>query len=1523
MSTNGRDRKELGIPKDGATYTDVHKAVMKNNVKKLKMYLDRGPGPWGHVDSQDWWGRTSLHRAVEKNYISCVKEILIQGGNVNLREKWWSRTPLHIACEKGHAECVQHLIAYGADVNMWAKEGWTPLILAVYNGQIDCVKLLLKAKANLFLRTSNDYQALHYASKQNYDEIAQLLIAHGANPSSRVVDKGPTPLHVAAEANAGGVVSVLLGNGADTNARDLKGMAPLHNAVQGGCLQATHALISHYTCDLHIKNNEDQDPLDVCIQKFRNSSSTKAMQQTLAYVRKAYSDEVAKTKPQIDTKADYSFLESDSPNAGTDMADVKSNASATEQLTQFQSQLKTLATKMRDLVAVETRRRKVTEAKQKSKSALIIEDAMRVTLDAYRACNAANRAAEAAMLTALATDAGDYDEEEFEALRKDLGEKKRERWENEWKADETLYYEALALYIENLDLKLNGQADGLSAPLWTNRFAKIWTRLQEYHWSSRPGSERETLNKGEDVVVQLRKNETFFKATISNRYNDGTYLVTFRTGDKKHVRRDQIQLGDKEKEKNKKSSLKFGDGVIVHLKGWEKPYEGYIVRINTDGTYDVKFMDGSKEQYLEREQMRKKPHPIPYYYFLPGALVSSGKEFENYFTREEHVLEYIVYHSSHFKEAVNNSRRREVKIEELESLMRERDAEISRLQETIQTRNHDLKVATEVERLLTPSQNRSKKYRAVRRVFSLLDVDNDGELSSGEILSGLMHNKAVIALVNKVPELRPLASPEIYRDAFETMDADGDGSVSLEEFLEFRQKLDDTLSLFKAIDKNGDGYLSKSELLHGLKRPEVKKLLYRQPELKEFTNSSTFETAWFELHVKKPSFGVSMGELLCFARKVGVARRIFELMPRDEKGRILKRDFLHRVTMDDVRLLLLKEQDLSSLANPDEVEVALWDVNEGNHIALDELIRFSRKTAGLRAVFDRLGPVDGRIIRQKFMDTLQEKKGNDVIFLLKTHPDLAGLLDGSYRESFLVSANPNHLNTASFSEVLIFTRKLGLLRSVMDSILQLEQGKTQHGAEVKNNLQDFSTRVGVHAFIKAVSSRNKIRRLLQQEHSLKLLLNPRAIKKLLIMVSDAEDQTLDADKLMTLSHQILVCVKIFESIDPSNNGSLSLHDIKAFYGESETNKQMFLQVPLFADLDCFLHDQMSFKPFDVGIKGMISVEEFILGAKRSHILSNALDDGNGRESGALDDQPMVSQFRVGLSMSPLSPAFLVLQLSQDSYLLDFLKNLELCEKSMEAHTAYAGVYESPNPTFNTFNKALDDIATIGLCLNYVTNTLFPMVAKQGKGNCSGDRIPSTEFLKVLKHDNQVRENLTIAAPKGVLQYMIETEEFRTDFLEMSDTYSPDLFYSFAIKYCAERFEYNKMAVSLFYKASHSSTAKNRFDDMLRKGSNSLQIPGEFTTRTILREIENLRVKGNKDLNALQKFIDTEKKKIRRLLNRVFCRVNTVEKEFNLLSRDDFFVWVRPPKEKKASGTTPNDDEENDRNISSLSQNELA
>ena len=80
-------QKLLNIPIDNATYTDIHKAVIKGNLQRLKLYLDRGPGPWGTVDSLDWWGRSPLYRAVEKNYIPIVLEILIQGASVDLKEK--------------------------------------------------------------------------------------------------------------------------------------------------------------------------------------------------------------------------------------------------------------------------------------------------------------------------------------------------------------------------------------------------------------------------------------------------------------------------------------------------------------------------------------------------------------------------------------------------------------------------------------------------------------------------------------------------------------------------------------------------------------------------------------------------------------------------------------------------------------------------------------------------------------------------------------------------------------------------------------------------------------------------------------------------------------------------------------------------------------------------------------------------------------------------------------------------------------------------------------------------------------------------------------------------------------------------------------------------------------------------------------------------------------------------------------------------------------------------------------------
>ena len=49
-------------------------------------------------------------------------------------------------------------------------------------------------------RTKDDYQALHHAAKNNYDDIVHLLlIQNNSDPNVRIYEEGPTALHIAAD----------------------------------------------------------------------------------------------------------------------------------------------------------------------------------------------------------------------------------------------------------------------------------------------------------------------------------------------------------------------------------------------------------------------------------------------------------------------------------------------------------------------------------------------------------------------------------------------------------------------------------------------------------------------------------------------------------------------------------------------------------------------------------------------------------------------------------------------------------------------------------------------------------------------------------------------------------------------------------------------------------------------------------------------------------------------------------------------------------------------------------------------------------------------------------------------------------------------------------------------------------------------------------------------------------------------------------------------------------------------------
>lgn len=127
-------------------------------------------------------------------------------------------TALHLAAEQGDVEAVRALLDAGAELDAGTRIGrYTPLHLAARGGHGAVVALLLEAGADPLAATTNSgATALHMAAGavRGHEAVAALL-EHGADPNAREASAGQTPLVFAAAANRAEAIAVLLDAGAD------------------------------------------------------------------------------------------------------------------------------------------------------------------------------------------------------------------------------------------------------------------------------------------------------------------------------------------------------------------------------------------------------------------------------------------------------------------------------------------------------------------------------------------------------------------------------------------------------------------------------------------------------------------------------------------------------------------------------------------------------------------------------------------------------------------------------------------------------------------------------------------------------------------------------------------------------------------------------------------------------------------------------------------------------------------------------------------------------------------------------------------------------------------------------------------------------------------------------------------------------------------------------------------------------------------------------------------------------------
>ena len=200
--------------------TPLAEAVKLADATMVKMLLDAGAG----VEGANQDGQTALMLAIKAGELPIVELLMKAGANVNVIEKFEGQTPLMwaVVAPKNASEMTKLLLAKDANVKIRAKYqdwpnqvtsepraqyrpvgGLTAMLYAARNGCYACVESLIGAGADVNLPTPEGVTPLMIALDNEHNDVARLLLEHGANPYLRdwwgrtalyiVIDRKPPP----------------------------------------------------------------------------------------------------------------------------------------------------------------------------------------------------------------------------------------------------------------------------------------------------------------------------------------------------------------------------------------------------------------------------------------------------------------------------------------------------------------------------------------------------------------------------------------------------------------------------------------------------------------------------------------------------------------------------------------------------------------------------------------------------------------------------------------------------------------------------------------------------------------------------------------------------------------------------------------------------------------------------------------------------------------------------------------------------------------------------------------------------------------------------------------------------------------------------------------------------------------------------------------------------------------------------------------------------------------------------------
>ena len=143
----------------------------------------------------------------------CLEELMEGGADVNIKNDY-QHTPLVLAIKKGNVDIVKLMIDAGADVNAVCEcHGNGALLLAVIGGHVHCLRELIAAGVDVNTKNKKGKTCLMFVRDS---QCCEELILAGADMNIKDTEGGTSLFYALLNGNVD-VVEVLIDAGADTN----------------------------------------------------------------------------------------------------------------------------------------------------------------------------------------------------------------------------------------------------------------------------------------------------------------------------------------------------------------------------------------------------------------------------------------------------------------------------------------------------------------------------------------------------------------------------------------------------------------------------------------------------------------------------------------------------------------------------------------------------------------------------------------------------------------------------------------------------------------------------------------------------------------------------------------------------------------------------------------------------------------------------------------------------------------------------------------------------------------------------------------------------------------------------------------------------------------------------------------------------------------------------------------------------------------------------------------------------------